>query len=332
MRILSAEHVRAAIAMPRAIALMREAFGELSAGRVTMPERAAVPVPEVDGVALVMPAYLPSGGRLGLKIVGVFPENAAQGQPVVPAVVLLLDGASGRPAALLDATVLTAMRTGAASGLATDLLARPDATRLVLFGAGGQAPYQAEAVCCVRRIEHLTLVNRTLAHAERLAHQIAQWPSELRPSAVSVVASGAPAEQAVRQADVIVTATAAREPLFPGEWVAPGTHITAIGAFTPQMRELDGALLRKARIVVDHRPAARAEAGDLLLAAQEGALATDALYPEIGELVNGTATGRVSASDITCFKSVGVAAQDIVVASFVLREATRLGLGTEVAL
>jgi ornithine cyclodeaminase len=330
MRVLSADDVRSALDMPRAIVLMRDAFGALSAGGVTMPERAVVQVAEVGGTTLVMPAYLAAGARLGLKVVGVFPGNAAQGQPVVPAVVLLLDGATGQPAALMDGTWLTAMRTGAATGLATDLLARPDASRLVLFGAGGQAPFQAEAVGCVRRIEHLTLVNRTVAHAERLAAQIEGWPADRRPRAITVLALDA-ADEAVRQAHVVVTATSSRAPLFPGEAVEHGTHVNAIGAFTPRMRELDAALLRQARIVVDHRPAAQAEAGDLLLAAQEGALPADAHYPELGELVNGTAVGRTSADDITCFKSVGVAAQDIVVASYVLGEALRLGLGTEVA-
>jgi ornithine cyclodeaminase len=332
MRILSAADGRAALDMPQAIALMREAFGELSAGRATMPERTVVPVEAVGGTTLFMPAYLPAGARLGLKVVGVFPQNASSGLPVVPAVVLLLDGTSGQPAALLDGTLLTAMRTGAASGVATDLLARPDATRLVLFGAGGQAPFQAEAVCGVRRITHLTLLNRTPAHAERVAEQIEQWHAERRPREIAIAASSADAEQALRQADIIVTATSSTTPLFPGDWIATGAHVNAIGAFTPHMRELDGALLRRARIVVDHRPAARAEAGDILLAEQEGALPPDAVYPEIGEIINGTAEGRTSASDITCFKSVGVAAQDMVVAAHVLSEAKRLGLGTEVEL
>lgn len=330
MRILTADDVRAAINVPQAIGLMREAFAELSAGRAVMPERAVVPVSAAGGTTLVMPAYVPAGARLGLKVVSVFPGNAARGLPVVPGVILLLDGATGQPAALVDATWLTGLRTGAAAGLAADLLARPDAARLVLFGAGGQAPFQAEAVCHVRQIAHLTLLNRTRAPAERLAHQITEWPAERRPHEIVVCDLGAEAEPFVRQADIIVTATSAREPLFPGEWVAPGTHVSAIGAFTPQMRELDAALLSRARIVVDHRPAAQDEAGDLLLAAQEGALPPDARYPELGEIVTGSEPGRTAPDEITCFKAVGVAAQDIVVASFVLGEAARLGLGTEV--
>jgi ornithine cyclodeaminase len=331
MRILSADDVRAALDMTSAITLMRDAFGALSAGQVTMPERLVVPVREVGGTSLVMTAYLPAGARLGLKVVGVFPDNANRRQPVVPAVVLLLDGETGQPAALMDATWLTGMRTGAATGLATDLLARPDATRLVLFGAGGQAPFQAEAVCAVRRIDRLTLVNRTRAHAERLSQLIERWPADRRPRTVSIAALE-DATAAVSEADIIATATSSREALFPGGTVAAGTHINAIGAFTPQMRELDATLLRRAHNFVDYRPAAQAEAGDLLQAAQEGALAPDAHFPELGELVNGTAAGRASAADITCFKSVGVAAQDIVVASHVLREAQRLDLGTEIAL
>jgi alanine dehydrogenase len=332
MRVLTADDVRAALDMPRAIALMRDAFGALSAGRVTMPERTVVPVTGAGGTTLVMPAYLPSGSRLGLKVVGVFPGNAARGLPVVPAVVLVLDGDTGQPAALVDGTLLTALRTGAATGLAAELLARPDATRLVLFGAGGQAPHQVEAVCCVRSVAHLTLVNRSVAHAERLARVIDGWPSERRPYAIAVAATAGDAEQGVRQADIIVTATSASEPLFPGDWVAPGTHVSAIGAFTPHMRELDASLLQRARIVVDHRLAARAEAGDLLRAEAEGVLAAGAHYPELGEVVNGTEPGRTSPDEITVFKSVGVAAQDVVVASYILGEAQRLGLGIDVML
>jgi ornithine cyclodeaminase len=330
MRILRAEDVRAAVDMPAAIALMREAFAQLSAGDASVPERLAVGVPDVEGTALFMPAYLRASRQLGLKVVGVFPRNAARGLPTVPATVLLLDAETGRPLALLDGTYLTALRTGAASGLATELLARPEARVVALFGAGGQALHQLEAVCRVRTIERAWLVNRTRAHAERLAERVAGW-GEWRPREVRVAGSGE-VRTAVADADVIVTATAATEPLFPGEWARPGTHVNAIGAFTPRMRELDATLLRRALVVVDHRPAARAEAGDLLMAEREGTLAPGTVYAELGELVLGSHPGRVDAEQITVFKSVGVAVQDVAVAGAAYQRAAERGLGVEVTL
>jgi alanine dehydrogenase len=326
MRILRTDDVRAAVTMREAIDLMRDAFAQLASGDAAVPERVAVGVPERDAVALVMPAYLRKGRALGLKVVGVFPHNAERGLPTVPATILLLDAEDGLPLALMDGTYLTALRTGAASGLATDLLARPDARVAAVFGAGGQAPFQLQAICQVRTIERVWLVNRTLAHAEQLAERIAGWP-EPRPRDIRIAALGPEARTAVSEADVIATATSSTEPLFPGEWVRPGAHLNAIGAFTPAMRELDPALLQRALIVVDQRAAAMAEAGDLLLAMRAGALAGDAIHAELGELVLGTRPGRTDPQQITCFKSVGVAAQDVAVARFAYQEGKRMGLG-----
>jgi ornithine cyclodeaminase len=332
MRILSASNVRAAIAMPAAIAGMRAAFAQLSSGAAQVPPRSALAQAGRAAVTLVMPAWLPAGGQLGVKLVSVMPGNAAAGLPAVPAVVLLLDAATGQAMALMDGTYLTALRTGAASGLATDLLARAEARVVALFGAGGQAPCQLEAICTVRPIARVWLVNRTRAHAETLAEQVRAWPEALRPREVRVASLGSEARQAVEEADVIATATGAREPLFPGAWVRPGTHVNAIGAFTPDARELPGDLLARARIVVDQRAAALAEAGDITRAIAEGAITADGIYAELGELVLGTRPGRASADEITVFKSVGSAAQDVVVAELAYREALRLGLGVEVAL
>jgi ornithine cyclodeaminase len=330
LRILRANDVRAAVDMPAAIAVMHTAFAQLASGMAEVPERVAVSVPDQDATALVMPAYLRTGRELGVKVVGVFPGNVARGLPTVPATVLLLDAATGLPLALMDGTYLTALRTGAASGLATDLLARPEARVVALFGAGGQAPYQLEAVCRVRHVERVWLVNRTRAHAELLAEQIAGW-GEWQPSEIRVAAPAA-IQAAVTDADVILTATSSPEPLFAGEWVRPGTHVNAIGAFTPAMCELDAALLRRALVVVDQRAAALAEAGDILRAMREGALGADAIHAELGELALGTRPSRTDPEQITVFKSVGLAVQDVAVASYAYREAIRLGLGTEIAI
>lgn len=331
MRILRADDVRAALAMPEAIACMREAFAQVASGDAVLPERVAVRVAEQDGTMLAMPGYLPRGDNLGLKVVGVFPRNAARQLPVVPAVVLLLDGATGLPLALLEATYLTALRTGAASGLAADLLARPDARVVTLFGAGGQAPFQLEAICRVRRIERAWLVNRTPEHAEQLRERVLGWP-EWRPAEVRVAQTSAEIRQAVAEADIILTATAATAPLFAGEWVRAGAHVSAIGAFTPAMREVDATLVQRAKMVVDQRAAALAEAGDLLRAMREGIFTPGAIYAELGEVVLGTKPGRVDANEITLFKSVGIAAQDLAVAGAAYQEALRQGLGVEVDL
>ena len=333
MLVLRAEDVRAVLGMPAAIDAMRPAFAQLAAGEATMPERSAIQLaaePAPMGTTVFMPAYLRRSGQLGVKVVSVIPSNRARGLPAVPATMLLLDAETGLPLALLDGTYLTALRTGAAAGLAADLLARPDARVLTLFGAGGQAPAQIEAMCCVRTIERLWLVNRTPAHAERLASQLAAeawFPREVR------VAQAGDAQTAVAEADIIATATAASgAALFPGEWVRPGTHVSASGAVTPQTRELDSALLARALIVVDHRPAALSEAGDLLMAKAEGAIGPDAIHADLGELVLGTRPGRASPEQITCFKSVGVAVQDVAAADAAYREARRFGVGVEVAM
>jgi ornithine cyclodeaminase len=332
MRILSARDVRRAITMPAAIASMREAFAQLSSGAAQVPQRLVLAQAARTAVTLVMPAWLPQGEQLGVKLVSVMPGNAAAGLPVVPAIVLLLDATTGRARALLDGTYLTALRTGAASGLATDLLARLDARVATLIGAGGQAAQQLEAICAVRPIERAWIVNRTRAHAERLAEEVRAWPDAVRPREVRVAGLGDEAHPAVDGADVIATATSAQAPLFPGDWVRAGTHVNAIGAFTPQMRELPADLVARARLVVDQRAAALAEAGDIALAIAEGAITEDAIHAELGELVLGTRPGRGSAAEVTLFKSVGSAAQDVVVAELVYREALRLGLGIEVDL
>jgi ornithine cyclodeaminase/alanine dehydrogenase-like protein (mu-crystallin family) len=332
MRILSAADVQASVTMAAAIQLMRDAFAQLSEGTADVPDRVALRVPDRNAAVLVMPAYLRATGQLGLKVVGVFPENAERGMPTVPATVLLLDAHTGLPCALMDGTYLTALRTGAATGLATDLLARPDAHVATLFGAGGQAPFQLAAICQVRAITRAWIVNRTRAHAERLAAQIAGWPDAWRPREVRLAEPGHGAHEAVTEADVIATATSASEPLFRGDWVRSGTHVDAIGAFTPTARELDGALMGRALIVVDARTTEVAAVGDLALAAREGAIGANASYTELGEVVLGARPGRTDPEQITCFKSVGNAAQDIVVADYAYREALRLGLGLEVEL
>lgn len=328
MRVLSAADVRQAVPMIDAIDAVERAFVSLSTGRAEVPLRAHISTPEHAAVSFFMPARLADDadqGALGLKVVSVFPQNQARGEPSIYALVAVFDPSSGRPLAVLDGTYLTALRTGAASGVATRHLARPDAHVLALFGAGAQALHQALAVCAVRPIERIWLVNRTAARAEQLAERLreAGFAGELR------LGGG---HEALAEADLVCAATSSATPVFEDGWVRPGTHINGVGSFKPSMAELPGATLARARVVVDQRAAAWAEAGELIQARDAGLIDASAVVGELGEVAAGLVVGRDSADAITVFKSVGNAAQDIAVAALALKRAAALGLGSEVGL
>jgi ornithine cyclodeaminase len=307
-----------------AIDAMASAFGQLSSGRAVIPLRTHVDA-EL-GVSLFMPGYLRDTRVLGGKIVSVFAGNAALGLPVVTAAVLLLDSSTGLPRALLDGTTLTALRTGAASGLATRLLARPDASVLAVFGAGVQARTQIEAVRAVRDIREIRIVSRTRRSAELLADELRS-----ERDAPAVVVGEDPA-RAVAGADVLVAATSSPTPVFPGDRVEPGAHVNGVGSYTPEMQEVDEGVVARARVVVDTRDGALAEAGDLIIPLRKGLVREEDLGTELGEVVLGVRPGRTHADEITFFKSVGNAAQDLAVAAVALEAAVRRGAGTQVEL
>jgi ornithine cyclodeaminase len=314
IRILSANEVRAALPMPRAIDAMRRAFGQLSGGQVVMPLRSRLNTDE--GLTLFMPAYLRVGGDFAVKVVSVYEGNRERGLPAVLGVVLVLDAHTGAPRALLDGATLTELRTGAGGGLAAELLARKDARVVGLFGASVQARAQLAAVLAVRAITEVRVLSRSESSALRFAAEIGAWPDAPR-----VIVARSPRE-VVAGADIVITATSSGVPVFDGRDLAPGAHITAVGAHAPTMRELDEVAVRRAnKIVVDAREAAGAEAGDLLLASAS-------IYAELGEIVNGHKPGREAADEITLFKSVGIAAQDAAAAGAALAEAEARGLGT----
>ena len=317
IRILTASEVRAALPMRQAIDAMRQAFAQFSAGQADVPLRGRIAT--AGGVSLLMPAYTRGSGDLAVKIISIYDANPARGLPTVSATVLVLDHETGVPRAFMDGAALTAIRTGAAGGLGAEILARPDARRLVLFGAGVQARTQLEAVLTVRRIAHVTIVDPVASAARRLADSLAA-----RSQAPAVDVAEDPAE-AVRAADIVVTATTSRTPVFDGRDLKPGAHVTAVGSFMPDVQEIDAVTVARAYVVVDSREAALEEAGDLII---PGA-AVDA---EIGEIVNGTRPGRCSDDQITLFKTVGVAVQDAVAAAAVLARAEAERLGTLVDL
>lgn len=322
IRILSAEDVRRALPMGEAIAGMKEAFGQLAAGQADLPLRARVAVPEQEGVALFMPAYMRGSGDLAVKIVAVFPGNVAQGNPMIYASVLVLDEVSGRPLALLEGGALTAIRTGAGGGAGVDLLARPWSPILAILGSGVQARSGLEAVCTVREISEVRVFSPKRAHAEAFVAEMRELP--IVPDNIFVVDEPF---TAVSKADIIYTATSSSKPTFHGRDLKPGAHVTGVGSFTPIMQEVDEETVQKSLVVVDERDAAWAEAGELIIARDKGLITAEHVYAELGEIVNGTKQGRTSPEQITFFKSVGIAVQDAVAGRIALRNAEKYDLG-----
>ncbi|MBI4279258.1 MAG: hypothetical protein HY660_12460 [Armatimonadetes bacterium] len=328
MRILTASHVRQALPMRDAIAAVREGAMELSRGTALVPQRVSVPVEAHEAVALYMPAFLRANSWLGVKAVSVYPHNPDRGLPVITAAVLLQDAASGRPLGLLEGAALTALRTGAIGGLAADLLARRDAKVIALFGAGVQGRSQLEAACTVRPPDEVRVMDLKPGRATVFVQEIVGAPflrgARLRPVDRS--------EEAADGADLIITSTTSPRPVFDGARVKAGAHVTAIGAFTPEAREVDSTLVQRARVFVDGRQACLAEAGDLLIPMKEGRITEAHIIGEIGEVAAGAVPGRTAADEITLFKSVGNAAFDVSVGTAVLRAAERQRLGEVVDL
>jgi ornithine cyclodeaminase/alanine dehydrogenase-like protein (mu-crystallin family) len=329
MLILTADNLRQAVPMPEAMEAVASAFAQLSSGQADVPLRPHVAVPPADGLFLVMPAYLAGSGALGVKLLTLFLHNPERHQmPSINALVMLFDADNGLPLALMDGGWLTALRTGAASGVATRLLARPEAQTLALFGAGAQALPQAWAICVARSIERIWLVNRTPARAQRLAEHLRAFGSPI-PADVRVAASAA---EALREADVLCCATASPTPLFDDANLRPGAHLNGVGAYRPTMQEVPSATVARARVFVDQRRAAWAEAGDLIIPREQGLIDEGHIVGELGELVAGLVPGRTDDAQITFFKSVGNAVQDVAVAQLAVQRARALGLGTEAPL
>jgi alanine dehydrogenase len=327
MRILSREDVRQAVSMAEAIEAVKVAYAQLSAGQATVPLRTPIDLPAHAGITLFMPAYLVSSDALGVKVVSVHDRNPEQGLPLIHALVLLIAPTTGQPLAAMEGGYLTALRTGAASGVATHYLARPDARIVACFGAGTQAETQLEAVCAVRDISRVWVVDPNRDKARQFCQKLAgrgRIPTDLRLADSSA--------QAVRDADIVVCATTSTTPVFYGQDLRPGTHVNAIGAYRPDMQEVDATTILRATVVVDQRQACLAEAGDLILPLKQGLITGDKIYAEIGEIVLGRKLARSDSQEITYFKSVGNAVQDVAVGQLALHKAEQLGLGVEVGL
>ena len=321
IRLLSGDDVRRALSMAQSIDLMKEAFAQLSSGRAVVPQRLSMEMPELGARALVMPVHLLKGGQFGMKIVSLFTQNPGKGLPYIQALMLVFDGSDGHPLALMDAEYLTALRTGAASGLATDMLARTDAQTVMIFGAGAQGRLQLEGVCAVRRISRALVFDPNPERAGKFCRDMAGR----FPFPVTVAVSPA----AVEEADVICTATNSKEPVFNDASLRKGTHINAIGAYRPDMCEIPPASVVRAKVFVDHRLSCLAEAGDILGPIERGLIDAGHIQAELGEIISGQKRGRNDDGEITVFKSVGNASQDLAAALQILHNAEQSGLGSE---
>lgn len=332
MLALTAADIRQLVPMPRAIELMKAVFARYSQGETITPLRTPVNMPDGSGVVLFMPAFVPAGdatpAATGAKVVSVFGGNRDKGLPTINAVVVTVDPTTGVPLGILEGGTVTALRTGAVSGAATDLLARPDAATLAVIGAGAQGVTQAAAVCAVRPIREIRVADLNAAAVASFAERLAMWD----PDAAGHVRAARDAEEAVRGADVICTATTATRAVFEDAWLRPGAHINAVGAYTPTMQEIPDATIGRARIVVDAVEATLHEAGDLIQAIQRGVIAEADVRIELGHLVLGQERGRTHADEITFFKSVGNAIQDMIVAGAALEAAGERGVGQQLTL
>ncbi len=313
--------------MDQAVEAMKAAYAALSSGQAQVPQRVRLEIPPHAGLSLFMPSYVqdPSGDALAVKVVSVYSANPQRGLPLIFASVIVLDPETGRTIALLEGSSLTAMRTGAASGAATDVLARADSQVAALFGAGTQGRTQLEAVCTVRSIETAWVYDVDPENVRRFISESAGHapiPEDLR-------AASSP-EQATQDADIICTATTSTTPVFSDRSLKAGVHINAVGSYTPQMQELPAETVARALLIVDSRSASLAETGDLLVPIQEGRFTASHIHAELGELILGRVEGRTSPDQITLFKSVGVAVQDAMAARLALHNAQIMGLGQTV--
>jgi len=327
MLVLSRADVERLLDLDRLREAVARAMADLSAGRVSMPPRIAAIVPERDALLAAMPAYLPSSGALATKLVSLFPRNTDR--PTHQAVIVVFDADNGSPLALMDGEAITAARTAAGSALATDLLARTDAQVLAVIGTGVQARAHLRAVPRVREFREVRLAGRHGEKALALLDEARDW---LPRANLRMLTSYSQAEAG---ADVICAATHSPEPVVRREWLSAGAHVTSVG-YNTAGREIDGATFRDALVVVESRAATLAPppagSNDIAMAIAEGAMTREHVHAELGELVSGAKAGRTDASQITLYKSVGVAVQDAAAAAMVLESARKAGVGRTIDL
>ena len=323
MKVLIADQqlVTEVFPMDEAIPAMRMALTLLAEGDVVMPLRSYLALPQGDAVLGLMPSYMGGLEAVGVKVIAAFPANFGTEFDTHQGVVLFFDTERGLLRAIVDATAITAIRTAAVSGLVTDLLAKPAAGDLAIIGAGTQATTHLQAMRAVRPIRRVRVYSVPAESAAAFAER------ESRRSGLAVEAV-ATAEEAVAGADLICTTTTSSEPVVLGEWVAPGAHVNAVGAYNPSTRELDSDLVAGARLYADRRESLLSEAGEFLIPKSEGLFGDEHIVGEIGELLTGKVAGRGSPDEITLFKSLGIAIEDLASAHRVYEVCKERGLGT----
>ena len=323
LRVIPHDDVRRLLPPEECIELMAHVLADLARGRVWQPLRFVIRPPDEGSLMGLMPAHRSApGAAYGLKAVCMFPGNPARGIDMHQGGVLLFEGETGEPRALVNASAVTAIRTAAVSAVATRALARPYALELAILGSGVQARAHLEALAKVRPLERARVWSRTPEHARAFAADAqAPFPVEAVESA----------EAAVRGADVVVTTTSAREPIVERGWLGPGVHVNAVGSSIPTTRELDAATVAAAALFADSRESLLNEAGDYLLAVQEAGVGPDHVRAELGEVLTGSRDGRRSDEELTVFKSLGLAVEDLAAAEHVYARAVAEGAGTAVA-
>lgn len=321
LRILGPKEVRECLPMARCIEAMRRAMSLVAEGRTIQPIRQALFTPDRKGLLGLMPGYTASPEWLGAKLVSVFHGNFAQGLPSHQGVVMLFDAKHGKPSAIMDAREITAIRTAAATAVATDALARKDAKTLSFFGYGEQAREHLEALGHVRKFERVLVWGRDAKKAQAFAHE-----HSTKTLPVEAVATA----QDAAHADVVCLLTGATDPLFFGRWLKAGQHVNAVGASTPNAAEIDTETLTRSRMFADYKDSAIALGGEFIRARDAGAISADHILGSIGDILTGKIKGRTSDADITLFKSLGMACEDLVSADVVLAEAERRNIGLRV--
>lgn len=325
LRVISGEELRILLPYDECVAAVRQAMQGVSAGRVLMPLRQFMPLPAGDGKLAWMPGYLGDPECFGIKLLSLFPGNPKVGLSSHVGLYVLYESAHGRPLAIMEASALTAIRTAAASVVATLALAPPDAHTLAILGTGEEARSHVDAFQAVRPFERLLVWGRREDAASELA-------AHARRAGCARVEVAATVAAAAAEADVICTVTGSPAALLFGRDVRAGTHLNLVGASVPTSREVDDDLVAMARYFVDYRGSAMAQAGELLDAIKAGRVTAAHILGEIGDVLNGTVPGRITAADVTVYKSLGVAAQDLASALLVYRKALERGLGTRATL
>lgn len=334
MLILNRREVASLLSMPECLRLMEQALASLSRGEVILPLRPVIRIPDSPNAFAVMPAYSADLKASAAKLISVYPDNHGTALDSHQGMVALFDGTNGSPLAIMDAFSITAIRTAAVSGVATKLLARRDARSVAILGAGTQGRTHIDAMLAAHPFERVIVWSRTTSHAAAL---VTEAEGRYGPGPVS---RASPAEfvvvedidAAVREADVVCTVTASREPILRGGWLRPGAHVNAVGSSIPSARELDTETVRRARVFVDRRESAMNEAGDLIIPMKEGAISADHIAGELGELILGKVRGREDDKQVTLFKSLGLAVEDLACAVYLHDRAVREGVGVSVEL